>query len=286
MDKILVTGASGQLGRAVVEALVGRGIGVKAATRSTQKITWTDWVQPVALDYENATLHKAALDGVSGLFLIAAPLDFDAPAKLMPFIDMAREMGIKHIVFNSALGVDANEQAPLRIIERYLQRTVPAYTILRPNFFMENFSTGFSAPMIMNGEITLAAGEGKTSFISVRDIAEVTGVVFQDKHYGVEYNLTGPERLSYAQVADIISATSGRKVTYHPVSEAEMVERALAGGIPESAVRYLAHLYSAVRNGLMAAVTDDVRTVTGRDPIRFSEFVQSNVKLWKLSEAA
>ena len=286
MDKILVTGATGQLGSAMVGALVGKGKHVRAATRKTTKIRWTDMVQPVAFDFEDAGLHKAALDGMSGLFLVAPPLDFEAPAKLIPFIDKAKQMRVEHIVFISAFGMDANAQAPLRIIERYLMNSGLAYTILRPNFFMENFSTGFVAPMIAGGRIYMAAGDGKTSFISVSDIAEAAATAFEKKHYGAEYNLTGPEALSYGQVAEIISALCGRTVTYHPISETEMAKGARDKGMPESAIRYLADLFSAVRNGLMATITDGVRKVIERDAVSFSEFAQMSTAFCKQSKAA
>ena len=81
MGTILVTGATGKLGSAVIEALVVGGINVRAATRKTTGIKWTKLVQPVVFDYEDPGLHKAALDGITGLFLIAPPLDFEAPAK-------------------------------------------------------------------------------------------------------------------------------------------------------------------------------------------------------------
>jgi uncharacterized protein YbjT (DUF2867 family) len=291
MDKILVTGATGQLGRAVVEALVSRGISVRAATRKTRNITWTDMVQPVTFDYANPSLHKAALDGISGLFLVAPPLDSDAPAKLIPFIDKAEEMSVKHIVFLSALSADLEEQNPLAIIELYLKglkKSGIEYTILRPNFFMENFSTGYAALMIKSGKISLPAGDGKTSFISVGDIAEAAATVFQEKerHYGAEYNLTGPEALSYGHVAAIISSLSVMRMTYHPISEAEMIEGARAGRMPDTAIQYMAALYSMVRRGLMATVTDDVKRVTGKDPIGFTEFARRNAMLWKMSAAA
>ncbi len=103
MDTILVTGASGRLGNAVAETLVDSGINVRAATRHTTKIKKTERIQPVILDYEDQSLYKAALSGVSSVFLIAPPLDFNAPAKVIPFIDKAKEMGVGHVVFNSAL---------------------------------------------------------------------------------------------------------------------------------------------------------------------------------------
>ena len=82
---------------------------MRAATRKT-RIKWTKLVQPVVFDYEDPGLHKAALDGITGLFLIAPPLDFEAPAKLIPFIDKAKEMRVEHVVFNSYLHADSDER--------------------------------------------------------------------------------------------------------------------------------------------------------------------------------
>ncbi len=285
-DIILVTGATGQLGSAVVEALIDRGIKVRAATRLTTKIKWTKQVQPVVFDYEDPGLHKAALDRITGLFLIAPPLDLEAPAKLIPFIDKAKQMGVKHVVFNSSLKADLDEQNPLRIIEKHLVKSGLAYTILRPNFFMENLSTGWLAPMIAGGKIFIAAGDAKTSFISVRDIAEVTATVFKEKRYGAEYNLTGPEALSYGEATKIISDACGRTVTYVPISEMEMMQGAREQGMSESAIQYLVQLFAMVRKGLMAEMTDTVRKVTGKAPISFKEFARKSADLWKVRKAA
>jgi len=92
--------------------------------------------------------------------------------------------------------------------------------------------------------------------------------------------------LSYGQVAEIISAVSGKTVTYHPISEMELIQDVRAGGMPESAAQYLAQLESLVRKGLMAAITDDIREVTGRAPVSFKEFAQRSADIWRVRKAA
>ena len=279
---ILVTGASGNLGRAVVEALAARGFRVKAASRKPEKLAARKGVEPVALDYESPSTFDQALAGMDGVFLVAPPMDPEAPAKLTPLIEKAKAAGVGHIVFTSALGVEQNEQAPLRIIERTLMDSGIRYTIVRPNFFMENFSTGFVAPMIKhNAGIFLAAGEGKTSFISTMDIAQVAAIAFVDQHYGKEHNLTGPQALDHAQVARIIGEAIGKQVVYHDLAEKAMLQGARDNGMPEPAVQYMAVLYSVVRAGYMALVTDVVEKVAGHKPVSFAEFVKANSACWK-----
>jgi uncharacterized protein YbjT (DUF2867 family) len=280
MKRILITGATGNLGRALVPALRAKGINVRAAARNVGKLGPSVGIEPVLLDYENHATHKAALQDVDALFLMAPPLDPEAPAKLNPLIDLAKTLGVCHIVFNSALGVDAAEQAPLRIVERYLMASGVPYTILRPNFFMENFSTGFLAPTVKQGGIFLAAADGKTSFISVADIAEVAAAAFVQGLVSKEYNLTGQEALNHNQVAAAISKVSGKPIKYQAIPEEAMLSGLRGTGMPESAVQYVGVLYSAVRAGYMGAVTQDVETVTGRKPTTFETFAEQSAAVW------
>lgn len=280
MKKVLVTGASGNVGRAVVTTLKSKGIAVKAASRDPGKLSPCPGVEAVAFDYTNQATHGLAMEGVDGLVLIAPPLDSEAPAKLKPVIDTAKSKGIRHIVLISALGVDAVEQAPLRVVERYLMSSGVPYTILRPNFFMENFSTGFLAPMVKQGRIFLAAAEGRTSFISVGDIAEVVVTAFQKELVSKEYNLTGPEALGHSAVAAIISKVSGRTIAYQAIPEEAMLKGLRDTGMPDGAVQYVGVLYSAVRAGYTAAITPDVQNITGRTPTRFEDFARRSTIAW------
>ncbi|HEY3416691.1 MAG TPA: SDR family oxidoreductase [Armatimonadota bacterium] len=280
MKTILVTGASGSLGQAAVAALTARDFHVRAASRRPQPSS-TPTVHNVRFDYADPSTHQPALQGVDGLLLIAPPLDVDAPAKLNPVIDLAKALGVGQIVLNSALGVDADENAPLRRIERHLMASGLNYTIVRPNFFMENFTTGFLAPMVRAGEIFLAAADARTSFISAQDIAAVVVEAFVGAHQGREYNLTGPEALDHNEVALLISRASGRTISYHAIAEEEMIKGAMQNGLPESAARFMGLLYSVVRNGWAAGVTDDVQQVCGRPSLSFAKFAEQSAAAWK-----
>lgn len=281
-DTILVTGATGNLGRALVQAVTSKGFRVKAASRHPETIPLAENVEAVRMDYEDASTLAAALANIKGVFLIAPPMDPEAPAKLKPVIEKAKTLGLEHIVFTSALGADQSDQSPLRIVERALIASGVNYTILRPNFFMENFSAGFVSPMTKSqGSIFLAAGDGKTSFISTQNIAEVAATAFAKKLFSKEYNLTGPGALDDTEVARIISSAIGKKVMYQPLSEEAMLQGARGMGMPEGAVQYLGILYAAVRAGYAATVTDDVKRITGKKPTSFQAFVEMNKACWQ-----
>lgn len=279
-NKILVTGASGVLGRAIVDSATKAGLPVRQGVRDLKKANPD--VESIHLDYADPATVPPALAGASGVLLMAPALDPNAPAELEPVIAAAKAARVRHIVFISAFGVNYSEQAPLRVVEhRVIDFGIP-YTILRPNFFMENFSEGFLAPAIRaTNAIQLAAGEGKTSFISVQDIAAVVITAFQKAITGVEMDLTGPAALDHSEVAAIISRASGHKIEYRPISERQMVDGARAAGLGEPAILYLTMLYSVVRSGFEAGVTNDVERLLGRKPLSFEEFAQASAAAWK-----
>ena len=198
--KVLVTGATGTLGKAVVEAVRNAGYSVLQGVRDTAKVNPP--AEAVRLDYADQGTIAPALDGVSAVVLMAPPLDGRAPELLKPVLAAAKSANVKQIVFISAFGVNHNEQAPLRVVEHMVIESGVPYIILRPNFFMENFSEGPQASGIKSeNAIYLAAGDGKTSFISVKDIAAVVALALKDSLTGAEIDLTGPEALDHIQVS-------------------------------------------------------------------------------------
>jgi uncharacterized protein YbjT (DUF2867 family) len=277
---ILVTGGSGVLGGAILDALSSASFVLRQGLRNPEKAR--AGMEFVRFDYTDSSTFAPALNGMRGLVLMAPPLDGEAPAKLGPVIAAAKNLGVEHIVLISAFGVNHNEHAPLRIVEHLLIDCGAPYTILRPNFFMENFSQGSVSRTIkgQNG-IFVAAGDGKTSFISVRDIAASVLAAFQTPLRGREFDLTGPEALDHAEVAKVIADVSGRPVVYHALTEAQMTAGLRAYGMPDSAIGYLAMLYSVVRAGYAAGITSDVETITGRKPMDFKKFAESVASEWK-----
>jgi uncharacterized protein YbjT (DUF2867 family) len=271
MQKVLVTGASGVLGRAIVQAGVGTGLAVRQGVRNSSKANPA--VESTHLDYGDPLTITVALEGISALVLMAPPLDANAPALLGPVVTAAKAAGVQQIVLISAFGVNHNEQAPMRIVEHLVIDSGVPYTILRPNFFMENFSEDPQSTGIREQNVIyLAAGDGKTSFISVKDIAAVAPAALKQLLTGVEFDLTGPEPLDHFEVAKIISKASGRTVVYHSLTEEQMLEGARSHGMPEPAVAYLAILYGVVRAGHAAGITPYPETMTGKRPLSFESF--------------
>lgn len=279
-DRILVTGASGKLGREVVKQLRAAGHTVSAATRQPERLAGG-----VLLDWTRLETWPAAVDGAQQVFLTARPLDIAAAAILPDFIDVCRTAQVGHVVFSSSLGTDEQPAGPLGLVESYLRYSGLAWTILRPNFFMENFSHGWLLPEIVkNGTISLPAEKGRTSFISVADVAAVAVAVHGGQQWrGQALDLTGDDALSYMAVAAKLAKASQRPVNYVPIEPLEMRERGRRAGLPGGQLEYLMIMYRQVRAGKAARIHPTVGKVLGRKPVDFDTFAQANAGAWRVS---
>ncbi|TKG91525.1 hypothetical protein EYV94_21095 [Puteibacter caeruleilacunae] len=272
--KTLVIGANGNLGREIVRQLAQKQA-VVAGVRNESKFIEETNVENVIFDYDKPETFDKALENVTSVFLQAPSLDADSFKRLSPFINTLKDKGIKRVVFNSALGVDHNEEAPLRKIERKLMSDDFYYTFTRPNFFIENFTSGFAAAPLQQGHVIVAnAGEGKLSFISIKDIAAVVVESFMnDSHIKKAYNLTGKEALSHFEIAKLFTQATGTEINYISLSDEDMKQGAMDSGVPESSADYLVMLYSLAKAGLLEATTNDVVEVTGNEPKTFADVI-------------
>jgi uncharacterized protein YbjT (DUF2867 family) len=263
---VLVTGGTGTTGSRVATALRERGVPVRVASRRPAngqvRFEWTD-----------PGTHAAALDGVRGIYLVA-PVGVADPAPLVaPFLGTARERGVRRVVLLSSSAVP--EGAPgLGELHRMVCAAVPSPTVLRPSWFMQNFlgDHPHARSARVDGEIVTATGSGRAAFVDAGDIAAVAARALADEepHVG-EYVLTGPEALSYADVAAMLSGVVGRSVRHRAVSVAELTERFVDAGYGADFAAALAALDGAIARGAEDRTTSAVQDVTGRPPRSFRE---------------
>lgn len=284
-DKILVTGATGVLGRELVARLAGRGVEVKAGTRNPERAhrLFDTSVEVVDLDYDVTETWDAALQWADRVFLVAPPFDPRADERLVPFLDWAVQSGSRHVVLLSAMGVETRERLALRRVEQRVASTGVNWTFLRPNVYMQNFARGFIARSIREHDVfRLSAGSGAVSFVDARDVAEVADLALDgDEHVGAEYTLTGPGALDHAEVARHISAALGRDVRYEPIEHDEMRDRLIGSGWKREQADTFAGLLGSIREGDRAAVTDEIPHLLGRRATDFDTFATSHTERWR-----
>jgi len=267
MSQILVTGASGTVGTEVARQLSAAGFEVKAASRSGK----SESGKAVVFDYNLPHTYAAALEGTDAAVLIAPSLDPQAYERMEPFI---KELAQKNIplVFLSAIGMDHAPDLALGKVEALLQKEAQRFHIVRPSFFMENFTTGFIAPMLNGGTLYLPGGDAKTAFISVKDIAAVIVQLIRDAAYDKSsYNLTGGESLTHSQVLGILNAKKGTAYTYAAISVPELVQGAVSNGMPQASADMLGGLYASVEAKYWEDVLPDTEKLLGRQALRFND---------------
>lgn len=273
--KILVIGANGQVGRPLVAELLAKGENVKVASRSATPVEGTE---SVGFDLANATSFDSALRGVDRLFLLIPGGHLNVVELTAPIIKAAATRKIK-VVFMSVLGVDADDNIPYRKVELSLIGSGTPYVILRPNWFADNFHT-YWIHGVKGGTIAVPAAEGKTSFIDVRDIAaSAAAALTTSEHDGKAIDLTGPEALSYAEAAAVLSKVTGNTIGYKAIDDATFVKGLTGAGVPTDYANFLASIFYPVREGWTSRVADGVKTLTGKTPRSVEQYAKDHVKL-------
>lgn len=272
-SEILVLGATGHIGRPLVKALLARGQRVRAASRSGQPV---EGAPGVRFDFLAPATWESAFAGVDRLYLVVPTGTVDVKALALPVVAYAAARKVK-IVLQSALGVDADDSIPYRQIELAIERTGVPFVIVRPNWFADNFHI-FWKPGLDRGKIAVPAGEGKSSFIDARDIAESAAAALSESRFdGQAFNLTGPQALSYAEAAAVLAKFLGRPVTYDAIDDNAFVALLVQAGLAEDYARFMASIFYPVRQGWTALVTDAVQTLTGHAPRDLETYVRDNL---------
>src|SRR5437762_9557896 len=282
---ILVTGATGTIGRDVARQLSGKGVAVRAGVRHQRKSkNELPDIALVPFDFQNEQMFSAALEGVEKVFLLP-PLLPNQLELMNRFVDAAKHAGVGHIVKLSAIGID-DETQPTAIKwhsanERHVRESGVAFTFLRPNSFMQNFITYFPP---RNGAIYLPWGNGTASFVDTRDIANVAAkALTSDGHGGRIYTLTGPATLGIAEVALILSEVTGREFKYVDVPEAAARDGMLQAGVPPWQVELVMELHAVNKQNRWSAITSDVEKVTGTPPADFAQFARDHADKFRAS---
>ncbi|MGH8068786.1 MAG: SDR family oxidoreductase [Candidatus Entotheonellia bacterium] len=282
---ILITGATGRIGNATLKQLTNRGVPARALVHNPEKAAAVSdlGVETVIGDLAQPRSLEAALEGVTSALLVS-PLDPHQVELQANFIDAAKRAGRVHVVKISGLGTALD--SPVRSgrwhaqTEQYLGGSGLLFTHLRPPFFMQNILR-FAPTIRASGEFVGALNRGKVAMIDVDDIAAVAATALTTSgHAGKAYLLTGPEALSYQDVAEKLSRSLGRLVTYKNIPLEAMRERLLASGMPEWHVDVQVDFSAALGAGHASTVTDTVEAVTGKPPRTFEQFIREHMALF------
>ncbi len=270
-----VTGSTGALGGLVARDLAARGIPQRLIARSPDRAPVLNGAVAVRAEYGDGNAAREALEGVTTLFMVSAA---EAPDRLQQhrtFVDAAADAGVEHVVYTSFLGAAPDCTFTLgrdhfateeRIRERGL-----TFTFLRDSFYLDFLPDTVGDDGVIRGP----AGDGRLAAVARADVARVAVEVLRDPglHAGATYDLTGPEAISLGEVADILTTTSGRLVTFHDETIEEARQSRAPWNAPDWQLDAWVSTYTAIRAGEVSAVTDHVQRLTRREPLSLRDFL-------------
>lgn len=270
-----IVGATGRVGKALAGQAVARGQGVVALARRPELVSEAPARR---FDFDDRSTWAPAVQGLQALFLVAPPGDPEnAAAEAIAFLELARGQGVEHATFCSARAMVFIDRAlSFHRIEAWLaQRSEMSHAILRPSWFMQNFS-GPWRPALERGLLALPAGGGACTWVDVPDVAAVALQTLADpaRWNGRVLTLCGPEALTVGEAVERIGQIAGVAARYAPVAPKKWVKAAVEGGSPEGQARYLAYLLQLLAGDSERGVLPDVRRVLGREPGTFEAFVR------------
>ena len=285
MTKVLVTGATGNVGSRVVGELRERGVPVRAFVRDPDKATAMlgEGVELAPGDFSDEASVRRAVGDVDTVFLACAndPRQVEYETGV---IDAATEAGVRRIVKLSTLGAEVGSPIAFwdwhgRIEERLRASGVP-FVMLRPTFNMTNL-LGSAEGVRHAGSLFAPAGGARVAMIDPTDVAAVAAVALtEDGHEGETYVLTGPKAVTFERVAEELSAATGHRVQFVAVPD-EAARQALVGsGMPEFVAGQIVAIFGFLRRGAQERTTGVVRALTGREPRAFARFARDHAELF------
>jgi uncharacterized protein YbjT (DUF2867 family) len=290
-ESILVTGASGNIGSEIVKQLlaVAPAVSIKAAVHSRQnvkKVKDGDRVKVIPIDYNESDTLRQALKDVDKLFLLTPDVP-NAVHLASNAVTEAKKAGIRHIVKQSVMGADLEADVGTmrlhRQVEEIIEQSEIPFTFLRPNEFMQNFINFHSPSIKGNNAFYIPLEDAKVSLVDVRDIAAVAvkSLTDEDLHKNKTHLITGPEALSYHQVAEILSNRIGRKINYVNISDEEARAAMKEIGMSDWLINTVSELSDYFRKGKASEISSAVEEVTGNKPISFSQFANDYVDAFR-----
>src|SRR6267143_37976 len=279
---ILITGASGSVGKTVLQEAIGKESNVRAMYRSREEAAKApSGCEPVLADYSDMQSLRKALDGVTSVYVVCSPIPQLVELE-SNVLNVCKESGVKHVVLNFSLGAgDYQKSFPgwHRKVEDKLKETGMGYTILRPNGFLQNIVTYNALSIRAQGAFYVSMGYAKVSNLDVGDIAVVAVKALKGgTHAGKTYELNGPEAVSNQELAKRISAVTGRAVNYVDIPESAQREAMLGLGIPDWQVTALLELQQYYKQGGGAKTDGVLQALIERAPVTLDQYLAANAR--------
>jgi len=268
-QRFLVIGASGKTGQLVYASLKENGHIVRAASRNTQ----------IPFDWYDESTWADSIDGMTSIYLTFYP-DLAVPAApgiITKFLELAKEHNVQHIVMLSGRG-----EAAAQHCEQLLQNSGIAWNVVRASWFNQNFHEGAFLPFIEMGKLSLPVKEVTEPFIDTRDIAAVAVECLVNPALRNRlFEVTGPELLTFADLADKFSAQLSKPVVFEAITLDRFTVNMKTAGLPEDVIEMLQYLFTEVLDGRNEYLSAGLEEALNRSPITFDQYISDHLNVWE-----
>jgi uncharacterized protein YbjT (DUF2867 family) len=267
---LVVTGATGHIGRLVASGLSADGVDIRLLVRDPARLPEPlRGLDAAVADYADGAAVREALTGARTVLMVSAAESAHRLASHRTFVDAAAAAGVQHVVYTSFAGAAPDATFTLArdhaATEQHLRDSGMAWTFLRNNLYLDVLAEFAGDEGVIRGP----AGEGRVAGVARADVAAAATAVLSDiaPHLGKVYELTGPRAFTLSEAAETLSAATGSRVTFHDQSLEEAYESRASYGAPPWLVEAWISTYTAIAAGEMAHVSDDIERLTGRPPL-------------------
>ncbi|WP_114749712.1 NmrA family NAD(P)-binding protein [Pleomorphovibrio marinus] len=286
--RMLITGATGNVGREVISTLssINHRHEIYAGVQDVQKrepaLEQFPMVKRREFDFDKTDQFQAYLEGIDLLFLLRPPHISNVEKHFQPLINAAKKIGIQHITFLSVQGVEKSSIIPHHKIEKLLEQSGIAYTFLRPAYFMQNFNTTLKNDILTRNRVYLPAGKAKFNLIDVKDVGEVATKVLinSSEHMYKAYDLTNAEQMDFESMCAVLSKGIGRKINFVSPNLLAFFLQKRKEGVPTPFILVMVMLHYFPRFQKPLPTSDWAEKLLGRQSISFEEFVDREKASW------
>jgi NAD(P)H dehydrogenase (quinone) len=277
---LAVTGATGRVGGRVARALASAGVEQRLVVRDISRAPQLENVEIVAASYGDGAAARRALEGVTTLFMVSAAEAADRMDQHRTFIDAAVASGVRQIVYTSFLAAAPDSTFTLGrdhwATEQHIRSSGVNFTFLRDSLYADFLPLMAGADGVIRGP----AGDGRLAAVAIADVAAVATTILRapEEHLDAAYDLTGPEALTLAEAASIVTSITGRAVSYHDETLDEAYASRESYGAPDWQVEAWVSTYTAIAAGELERVSDDIPNLLGRPATSLAQLWREEIR--------
>jgi len=282
MKRILVTGATGNIGSEVIHYLSELSseleiiAGVRSIDKAEHRLSGYPNLSFIQFDFESADTFGSAFGGIDILFLLRPPQISKVEEFFRPLLESAKENGIRNVVFLSVQGAEKSKVIPHNKIERLIQELGFNYIFVRPGYFMQNLTTMLLPEIFESRTITLPSGKAKFNWIDVKNIGEASArlILSFGKYKNKEYEITGKQNRNFSEVTELMAYLTGIEFKYKSINPISFYFKKRKEGIESSFALVITILHFLPRFQKEPEISDNFKKLTGKEPTTLAEFIE------------